>query len=406
MPRIRRRHLAVGAIAVVALIALVAMTHRREPPKYATAVVGRGDVEETVLATGTLEPSQLVSVGAQVSGRVESLKVGLGDFVAKGQVIATIDPVPATNQLRTAQAVLAQQIAQRAAQAATLTQADLTLKRQAITLGADASSRADYEAADAAAKSARANLAALDAQIAQGRVTVDTARVNLGYTNIVAPISGRVLAVVTKQGQTVNAVQAAPTIVILGDMSTMTVKAQISEADAIKVKPGQATYFTVLGAPDRRFNGRLRSIALAPNSIVNEVNTTTSAASSTSSSTTAIYYDGLFDAANPDGMLKADMTAQVTVRLAHARNVVTVPSAALDPTLPAVSGPTPLEAGAHLVLVVDAKGQAQPRKVRIGLNNNLVAEVISGLKPGERVVVGAASSSPQGPGGRGQPRSA
>lgn len=409
MLKVKRRYIVAGGVAAAALaVFALGAAHRGKPPTYATAAVARGDVDETVLATGALQPSQLVSVGAQVSGRVESLKVELGDHVTKGQVIATIDPVPATNQLKTAQAALAQQIAQRAAQAATLAQADLALKRQAITLAADASSRADYEAAQATAGAARATLAALDAEIAQARVNVDTARVNLGYTNIVAPITGQVLSVVTKQGQTVNAVQAAPTIVILGDMSIMTVKAQISEADAIKVQPGQAVYFTVLGAPDRRFYGRLRSIAPAPNSIVSEVNTAT--ASTTSSTTTAIYYDGLFDVPNPDGMLKADMTAQVTVMQAQAHNVVTVPSAALDPApLPAKGAaagsaappPPPPHGDRHTVFVLDDDGKPSTRNVRIGLNNNLVAQVLSGLTPGEKVIVGVAQ--PQSPGGQRPP---
>jgi membrane fusion protein, macrolide-specific efflux system len=401
--KIKKRYIVVGVCAAL-LIAVVALGagNRDKQPAYATAPVARGPVEETVLATGTLQPFHIVSVGAQVSGRVESLKVELGDLVTKGQVIASIDPVPATNQLRTAQAALAQQMAQRAAQAASVAQMDLALRRQAITLAADASSRADYEAAKASADAARATLAALDAQIAQARVTLETAGVNLGYTNIVAPITGRVLAVVTKQGQTVNAVQAAPTIVILGDMTTMTVRAQISEADAIKVRPGQAAYFTVMGDPDRRFHGRLRSVAPAPNSIVSEVN---SPASSTSASTSAVYYDGLFDVANPDAALKADMTAQVTIMLARLDNVVTVPSAALDlalPTSSATAAPVRGSAGAHTVLVLDEKGRAQSRAVRTGLNNNLVAQVISGLKPGERVVVGVAS--PQAAAQRPPPR--
>lgn len=419
MIKVRKRYFVIaGGVALALGLAATSAAKRNAPPNYATARVERGEVVETVLATGTIQPSQLVSVGAQVSGRVVSLKVALGDRVSKGQVIASIDPAPATNQLKNAESVLAQQIAQREAQAATLAQAELALKRQAITLAADASSRAEYEAAQATARVARANLASLSAQIAQARVNVDTARVNLGYTNIVAPISGQVLAVVAKQGQTVNAVQAAPTIVILGDMSTMTVKAQISEADAIKVRPGQPVYFTVLGDPERRFHGRLRSIAPAPTSIVNEVN---NPATTSGISNTAIYYDGLFDTPNPDGVLKADMTAQVTVMLSRAANAVTVPSAALDLPLPGKKGggaaPTPADAAAptptptpargggklHTVLVLDEKGRPTPRSVRIGLNNNLVAQVLSGVQPNERVVLGVAQ--PQAPGGmRPQPR--
>ena len=423
MRKIPKLYLVIGGVVIVALLLLAMCTRKPKPPQLATATVQRGDVEDTVLATGALQPFQLVSVGAQVSGRVISLSVGLGDHVSKGQVIATIDPVPATNQLKTSQAALAQMIAQRAGQAATLAQDQIALRRQSVTLAAQASSQADYDSAVAVEKAAKASLDALDAQISQAKVTVDVAKVNLGYTNVVAPIDGDVLSVVTKQGQTVNAVQAAPTIVILGDMSTMTAKAQISEADVIKVKPGQEVYFTILGDARRRFYGKLRSVALAPNSIVSEVTNTTSTTSSTTAQ--AIYYDGLVDVPNADKVLRADMTAQVTVVVAQARDAVTLPSAALDPPPPPVRpGAKPVPApmmvrrspDQHMVLVVDAKGQLQPRVVRIGLDNKVTAQVLSGVEPGEKVVVGQAGgvaapqagpsgAPPPGPGG-GPPRGA
>ena len=412
MRKIPKLYLVIGGVVLAVLLLLAMCSRRPKPVQLATATVQRGDIEDTVLATGALQPFQLVSVGAQVSGRVISLKVEIGEHVTKGQIIATIDPVPATNQLRTAQAALAQMIAQRAGQAATLAQDDIALRRQSITLAAQASSQADYDSAVAVEKAAKASLAALDAQISQAKVTVDTANVNLGYTNVMAPIDGDVLAVVTKQGQTVNAVQAAPTIVILGDMSTMTAKAQISEADVIKVKTGQEVYFTILGDARRRFYGKLRSVAPAPNSIVSEV---TNAATSTSTSTAqAIYYDGLVDVPNTDRVLKADMTAQVTIVVAQARNVVTLPSAALDPPPPSVSArpgapalPAPVmirrSPDQHMVLVVDAKGHPQPRLVRIGLNNKVTAQVLSGVEPGEKVVIGQVSNNQSTAGGQNQP---
>lgn len=422
MRKIPKRYLVIGGVVVVILLLLVMCSHRKKPPQLATATVGRGDVEDTVLATGELQPIQLVSVGAQVSGRVVTLSVALNDHVTKGQVIATIDPVPATNQLKTAEAALAQMVAQRAGQAATLAQDEIALKRESVTLAASASSQADYDTAVATEKAAKASLDALDAQIAQAKVSVDTAKVNLGYTNVVSPIDGDVLAVVTKQGQTVNAVQAAPTIVILGDMSTMTAKSQISEADVIKVKPGMDAYFTILGDAKRKFYGKLRSVAGAPDSIVSEVVNNTAASTST---TQAIYYDGLVDVPNPDRVLKADMTAQVTIQVAAARNVVTVPSAALDPAPPqglqrpsfggkppaGAPGPTMVRRSPdqHMVLVVNAKGQPEPRVVHIGLDNKVTAQVLSGLEPGEKVVVGQAAAGqaglPQPPPG-GPPRGA
>jgi membrane fusion protein, macrolide-specific efflux system len=394
MRSVSKRNLLIVAAIVVAPALYLAFPRQQQTPQLATASAQRGDVEDVVLATGALQPVQLVSVGAQVSGRVVALSVNLGDHVTKGQVIATIDPVPATNQLKTAQAALAQAIAQRAAQAASLAQSEATLKRQVSTVALKLSSQADYDAALAAERAAKANLDALDASIDQAKVNVDVARVNLGYTNVVAPIEGDVLAVVTKQGQTVNAVQAAPTIVILGDMSTMTAKAQISEADVVKVKPGQEVYFTILGDTKRRFSGRLRSVALAPNSIVNEVvNNTATTSSSSGSSATAIYYDGLVDVPNDDRMLKADMTAQITMVVAQANGVVTIPAAALDPT--GTENTSGKAADEHVVLVLDTAGRPQPRRVRIGINNRVTAEVTSGLAPGEEVVTGQAPSGAQ-----------
>ncbi len=171
MRKIPKSYFVIGGVVLVGLLLLAMCSRRPKPPELATAVVTRGDIEDTVLATGALQPVQLVSVGAQVSGRVISLKVAVGDHVAKGQVIATIDPVPATNQMRTAQASLEQMIAQRAGQAATLAQDEIALKRQSVTLAAEASSQADYDSAAAIEKSAKASLAALDAQISQARVT-------------------------------------------------------------------------------------------------------------------------------------------------------------------------------------------------------------------------------------------
>lgn len=218
-----------------------------------------------MLASGTLKPIKMVAVGAQVSGRVTSLKVSVGNIVKRGDLIAQIDPVTRQNDLRTAEAALQNSCAQRAEKEATLALAEAALSRQQVTFAQKASSRADFETADATVKQTRAQISALDAQIMQAQVSVDTARVNLDYTRITAPIDGTVLAVVTQEGQTVNAVQSAPTIVILGQLAIMAIRAEISEVDVIKVRPGQNVYFNILGDPDRRYTASLVSIEPAPN---------------------------------------------------------------------------------------------------------------------------------------------
>jgi macrolide-specific efflux system membrane fusion protein len=362
------------------------------PPRYITAPVAVGDIEQTVLASGTLQPFELVDVGSQVSGQVKSLKVALGDKVQKGQLIANIDPATQRNALLTAQATLEQQRAQRMNQEAVVAQNKLALTRQSTTFAAEASSKQDLETAQTQLKSAQANLAATNALIKQATVAVDNAGVNLGYTQIVAPIDGVVVAIQTKQGQTVNAVQSAPTIVKLANLATMTIRAQISEADVVHVHPGQEVYFTILGEPDRRFYAKLRGIEPAPDSIANA---TTAAASP--SSTAAVYYNGLFEVANPDGVLRTSMTAQVYVVLAAAKHVLTVPAAAL----------TPASRGKYAVRVLaDPKKPPTVRTVQVGINNNVSAQVLSGLKAGEKVIVGegaAKEAPPRPPGSPGGP---
>ena len=399
------RYAAIAVGVVVALFVLKACAFpNHPPPRYLTGPAAVGDIEQTVLASGTLQPLRLIDVGAQVSGQVKSLKVALGDHVQKGQLIAMIDPSPQRNALRNAEATLEQQRAQRLAQEAVVQQDKLALQRQTITLAAQASSRQDYETADANLKSAQANLAATSAQIRQATVSVDTANINLGYTQIMAPIDGVVVATPTKEGQTVNAVQSAPTIVELANLATMTIKAQISEADVIRVHPGQTVYFTILGDPDHRFYARLRAIEPGPDSVTNS--TSSAASNSTSSSSSAVYYNGLFDVPNPDGLLRTQMTAQVYIILASAKGVLTVPAAALT----AAGGP-----GRYTVRVLESAGKSPTvRQVRIGINNNVNAQLLSGLKAGEQVIIGEGPAKPvpaalpqggqrAGPGGGGPP---
>lgn len=375
--------LAIGVL-VVAIWAAFTIWDRNaasQTPAMMTALVATGDVRETVLASGILKPRRLVAVGAQVSGRVTSLKVALGQQVKKGDLIAQIDSLPQQNALRTAQATLANNQAQRVEKEATLAFAVSSLARQQLTLAQKATSHADFDSAEAAVKTTKAQIEALDAQIVAAEVAVETARVNLGYTQITAPIDGTVLATVAQEGQTVNAVQSAPTIVILGQLDVMTVRAEISEADVVKVAPGQTVYFTILGNSDQRYNATLESIEPAPESITSDSSFSSSSASSSSSSassTSAVYYNGIFHVPNPDGRLKTYMTAEVHIIIGEAKDVLKIPSAALG---------SRKRSGAYPVMVVDRSGGTSPREIEVGLNDKTTAEVRSGLKEGERVVM-------------------
>lgn len=361
-----------------------------------------GGVEEAVLATGILKPVKMVAVGAQVSGRITSLKVALGQELRKGDLVAEIDSLTQQNDLRKAEATLANTKAQREEKQATLVYAESVLARQKRTLAQRASSQEDHDSALSTVRVTRAQIAALDADIQAAEVDIENARVNLGYTRITAPIDGTVLSIVSQEGATVNAAQSAPTIVILGQLDVMTVRAEISEADVVKVAPGQAVYFTILGDPDHRYHATLDSIEPAPESVTSDSSLGSSASSSSSSSSSsseAIYYNGVFTARNPEGRLRTYMTTEVHIVLAAATSVVTIPASALGRGATGDGGAD----GSDTVQVMDRDGRITARKVVVGLNDKIVAEIRSGLEAGERVVTGqlAATTAPasSGPGG-------
>ncbi|MGE8212668.1 MAG: efflux RND transporter periplasmic adaptor subunit [Stenotrophomonas sp.] len=432
LPSSRRNRLLLAA-AIVALIAGGVFWATRKPatPSMATSPVSRGDLEQTVDATGVIDAYKLVSVGAQASGQIKVLKVQLGDVVKQGDLIAEIDSVTQENSLKNAEAALENIRAQRAVQTASLKESELAFARQKEMLAAEATSRADYESAEANLASTRAQIRALDAQIRQRETELGTAQANLGYTRITAPIDGTVVAVVAEEGRTVNANQSAPTIVKLARLDLVTVNAEISEADVVKIKPGMPVYFTILGNPDHKYQATLRTVNPAPASI--STDSTSSSSSSSSSSSTAVYYNALFDVENPDGTLRIDMTAQVSVMLAQAKDALLIPTVALGPKVPEGGrGPGAntangeqraarskqegqrqqrrqpdaaalAKSNSYVVRVVNKDGQPEPRTIKVGLNNGSNVQVLEGLKEGELVVVGEvtagekSSSNQRGP---------
>lgn len=380
-PRNRRRVLIIAAALLCTTLALIAWLRPAPPPQLQVVPVTRGSIEQVVEATGTLKPSRLVSVGAQVSGRIETLHVKLGDKVKAGDPIADIDSRTQRNALLSAQAAQRTARANRNALATDLRQFELTLHRQQQLVTSQLVARADVDAAKAKVDATREQIAALEGEIVQRQTDVDIAQTNLEYTRITAPTDGTVLAVVARQGQTVNAVQSAPTIVMLGDQDVMTVYAEISEADVVHTSVGQEAFFTILGDAGRRYSSTLRDIAPAPESITQEDASGLASPATAGGSRTAMYYNGQFDVANADGRLRSYMTAQVRIVLGRADNVLTLPSAALGARA---------ADGSYSVQVRGTDGHAHTRRIITGLDDQIQVEVRSGLKEGEVVVLAQA----------------
>lgn len=405
---------------------------------YITAAIQRGDIEDLVSATGSLQPRNYVDVGAQVSGQLRKLHVDVGSEVKEGDLLVEIDAEQSSARVDANRAQLRSLQAQQSEREQNLIKAKRDLQRQKNLTQDDATTTETLQNAETAVAVSAAQINALKAQMDQLKASMRVEEANLKYTKIYAPMSGTVVSLTARQGQTLNATQNAPTLLRIADQSAMMVQAQVSEADVSKLRIGMPVYFTTLGSQGRRWHGELSKIEPTP-TVTNNV----------------VLYNALFEVPNTNRSLMTQMTTQVFFVVAQARDVLLVPVAALtmqrgpgntgsgapgrrerpagaasaasaatsagtasEPPASAVpdrqawqqmseeerqrrraerraargaegSGPSeqrgPRQAS---VKVVGADGAVQEREVTVGIGNRVHAEVISGLKEGERVVAG------------------
>jgi len=343
-----------------------------------TAEVTLGDIEKSVTALGTLQPKDYVDVGAQVSGQLDTVHVEIGDIVKKDQLLAEIDRTVIETRVRTDKANLDNLQAQFAQQQAELKVARLQLKRSQAFYKSKAISQDALQTAETQVSVGDAKLDALSAQIAAAQATYDGEVANLGYTKIYTPMAGTIVSQTALEGQTLNANQTAPTILRVADLQTMTVKAQVAEADVVKLTPGMPVYFTTLGLPERRWQATVRQILPTPET-VNDV----------------VLYNVLIDVANDDGVLMTSMTAQVFFVLGEAKQVPLIPITALGKKQSGGSDE-------YLVRVMTDKGPVA-RAVKVGLTDRKSAQIVEGLAAGDRVVIETPAASGQGGSGSNRP---
>ncbi|MCK7545678.1 efflux RND transporter periplasmic adaptor subunit [Marinobacter bryozoorum] len=337
-------------------------------PSLLTVAVERGDLEDLVTATGVLQPRDYVDVGAQVSGQLEVIHVDTGDQVRKGDLLAEIDPTVYTARVDATRAQLRNQKAQLMEREAQLTLAQIQHRRQQNLLKEEATSREAAQVAEATLRSARAQIEAISAQIQQTESTLRAEEANLEYARIYAPMDGTVVSIEARQGQTLNTNQQAPVLMRIADLSTMTVEAQVSEADIGKLRTGMPVYFTTLGSQQRRWESTLDRLEPTP-TVENNV----------------VLYNAVFEVPNAEGRLMTQMTAQVFFINNAARDALLVPVTALQQRGPQAT-----------VQVVGDDGEPRERQVTVGVTNRVQAEILDGLEEGERIV-----SSPRSAGGQG-----
>lgn len=346
-------------------------------PSYMTVTTVKRDINKQVYATGIISGFTEVDIGAQVSGQILKLHVQTGDEVKQGDLLCEIDPKIQETALKKAKAQLNSINAQIKAKKAEINKLKLEYERQKRLRKIDASSKQDYEIAEAAYIVAQAELDELNSSYEQGKLDVADAETNLGYTKITAPIDGTVYATVVSEGQTVNANQTTPTILRLATMDHMKVETEISEADVVNVKPGMECSFTVLGLPHRNFKGVLGRIAPAPASY-EDSSSSTSSSSSSSSNSEAIYYNSDIEVDNLDRVLRIDMTADVVIDVASKKNVDALAITALRDE----------EENSAKVYVLNDQGLIVEKEVKTGIRDAQYVEIISGLEPNDRIVIG------------------
>lgn len=408
----------------------------------------KGAIEDLVTATGALQPRDYVDVGAQVSGQLNKIHVDVGQSVAEGDLLAEIDAEQSAAKVEASRAQLRSLDAQLEQRRLSLVKAERDHARHRNLLAEDASTLENLQNAETEIGSMRAQMTQLRAQIDQLRATTRVEEANLKYTKIYAPMSGTVVSIAAKKGQTLNANQSAPNLMRIADLSLMNVQTQVSEADVSKLRIGMDVYFTTLGGQGRRWYGKLKKIEPTP-TVTNNV----------------VLYNALFEVPNDSGTLMTQMTAQVFFVVAQQQDVLLIPMSALQKTGSGKKRPNSMaqetaterstttdggtkqpssatgdaprprpdfsglneaerekrraarEQGASfadssadrrqsprrpattdlqeegrqrdaLVKVIQPDGSVKERKITVGISNRIHVVVLSGLQEGEKVVVG------------------
>ena len=312
---LRRRSILFALLLILAFIGIwkFFFSQSAEAENYLTAAVERGEIQNLVTATGVLQPRDYVDVGAQVSGQLKKLMVVVGQEVKAGDLLAEIDATVYKAKVDGIRAQLLNQKAQLGDKEAQLVLAKIRLERQQNLFKDDATTKELLQTAEANQQSSTSLLKALQAQIQQTESSLRAEEANLEYARIYAPISGTVVSITSRQGQTLNANQQAPTIMRIADLSTMIVQTQVSEADIGKLRVGMPVYFTTLGGQDYRWYSKLNRVEPTPQ-VTNNV----------------VLYNALFEVPNDTKALMTSMSTQVFFIASQAKDILVIPASAIN----------------------------------------------------------------------------
>lgn len=327
---------------------------REAVPIFATTTVTKGDINQVITATGSLEPVTSIEVGSQVSGLVTEVLVDFNSPVEEGQLIARIDPATYEQRLR-------QSEADYASSKANYTLVQLNTERTRALRQQNLVSQQELDQAEA-------TLAQADAALLTKQAAVENAKVDLARCYIYAPVSGIVLDRQTDVGRTVAASLNAPVLfVIAADLTKMQINAAIAEADIGGVEAGQSVNFTVDAFPNRQFRGRVIQIRNTPTTESNVVT-----------------YQTIIEVRNDDSKLKPGMTANVSVVVASRQNTLRIPNSALRVRMPESLLPSPATQSPDDPSLASAKGGATKTAAPVPATREQMMQLMqeAGFTPG------------------------
>ena len=349
---------------IIGLYYLMRPSDKLTSRQFEFVKVDRGDVTETVTATGTIEPINIVSVGTQVSGIVEKVYADYNDEVEENQLLAELDKFVLNETLQDAKAALDLAKSKKKV-------AEMNFNRYKDLYAQKLIAKAEMEDAEI-------SLATAEASLLSAQANYNKAQQNMDYARIVSPVSGTVISKEVEQGQTVAASFSTPTLFkIAEDLRLMQIEASVSEADIGKIKYDMTAKFTVDAYPTDTFTGKVKQIRLSPTTEQN-----------------VVMYTVIIEVPNEDKRLLPGMTAFVTVLTAEKKDVLRIPnttiqfrpSAALRQKMDG-ERPRNLKATQAVIYTFDAeKGMIKPHVIELGLVDVIYAEVVDGIKEGEQVI--------------------
>lgn len=354
-----------GILLIVVIGLLIFILSSSKKTQFKTVKIQKGEITQMVTATGNVNPVTTIIIGTRVSGTIVALYADYNSQVKKGQLIAEIDPTPFENELKQSEADLLNSKATLFKAEVTLKDAERTLKRKQELFNRELIARSELDDAETAYSTARAQHEIALAQVKKAEAGLRQARTNLGYTKIVSPVTGVVIAKNVEVGQTVAASFQTPTLfTIAPDLTKMQVDTNVDEADISKIKVGMEASFTVDAYPDRKFKGTVSQIRLSPTVTQNVVT-----------------YNVVISVDNSHLLLKPGMTANVTFVVESKKGVVKIPNAALRFKMP--DSPPSKQQGVWVI----RDGKPVRVNVRTGISDGEWTELIEGdIKEGEEVI--------------------